>query len=171
MFIAPRTDADAHNAVCVRGSHSFCCNSLPVFFWAPTFKWGISLANIADINRPVENISVPQQAGTFPNLADGITRCSFPRLSVAVQRSVCSYALHTARRVFVLLIWKFHTRCCSRRSDHCHGIDMVEVQLGYRAGASDYCCFTQRVTTNKMCIVLAMEFLHVLRHEDASCSN
>lgn len=48
---------------------------------------------------------------------------------------------------------------------------MVEVQLGYRAGASDYCCFTQGVTTNKMCIVLAMAFLHVLRHEDASCSN
>ncbi|GIL46424.1 hypothetical protein Vafri_3424, partial [Volvox africanus] len=32
-----------------------------IHFWAPTFKWGISLANIADINRPAEKISLPQQ--------------------------------------------------------------------------------------------------------------
>lgn len=34
-----------------------------VHFWAPTFKWGISLANIADINRPADKISLPQQCG------------------------------------------------------------------------------------------------------------
>ena len=47
------------------GVHSsdFYEHEQTVFFWAPTFKWGISLANIADINRPVENISVPQQVG------------------------------------------------------------------------------------------------------------
>lgn len=32
-----------------------------IHFWAPTFKWGISLANIADYNRPVELVSYPQQ--------------------------------------------------------------------------------------------------------------
>ncbi|KAG2448715.1 hypothetical protein HYH02_006071 [Chlamydomonas schloesseri] len=32
-----------------------------IHFWAPTFKWGISLANIADINRPADKISLPQQ--------------------------------------------------------------------------------------------------------------
>jgi len=32
-----------------------------VHFWAPTFKWGISLANIADFSRPVEQISTEQQ--------------------------------------------------------------------------------------------------------------
>ncbi|KAL4428355.1 hypothetical protein ABPG75_002444 [Micractinium tetrahymenae] len=32
-----------------------------VFFWAPTFKWGISIANIADMQRPAETISYPQQ--------------------------------------------------------------------------------------------------------------
>eukprot|EP00210_Caulerpa_lentillifera_P008203 g7832.t2 len=32
-----------------------------VFFWAPTWKWGISIANIADITRPPETISYPQQ--------------------------------------------------------------------------------------------------------------
>uniref|UniRef100_A0A7S0UT15 Mitochondrial pyruvate carrier n=1 Tax=Polytomella parva TaxID=51329 RepID=A0A7S0UT15_9CHLO len=32
-----------------------------IHFWAPTFKWCISLANIADIQRPPEKISAPQQ--------------------------------------------------------------------------------------------------------------
>ena len=32
-----------------------------VHFWAPTAKWMISLANIADLYRPVEKMSVPQQ--------------------------------------------------------------------------------------------------------------
>ena len=34
-----------------------------VHFWAPTFKWGISIANIADMSRPAEKISLPQQIG------------------------------------------------------------------------------------------------------------
>nr|CAD1829412.1 unnamed protein product [Ananas comosus var. bracteatus] len=29
--------------------------------WAPTFKWGISIANIADFSKPPEKISYPQQ--------------------------------------------------------------------------------------------------------------
>ncbi len=32
-----------------------------IHFWAPTAKWLISAANIADVNRPVEKMSVPQQ--------------------------------------------------------------------------------------------------------------
>lgn len=32
-----------------------------IHFWAPTFKWGITFANIADFKRPAENISYPQQ--------------------------------------------------------------------------------------------------------------
>mmetsp|Transcript_14649 Transcript_14649/g.39218 ORF Transcript_14649/g.39218 Transcript_14649/m.39218 type:complete len:110 (-) Transcript_14649:1012-1341(-) len=31
-----------------------------VFFWAPTMKWGLVVAGLADINRPVEKVSVPQ---------------------------------------------------------------------------------------------------------------
>lgn len=34
-----------------------------VHFWAPTFKWGISIANIADFQKPPEKISYPQQLG------------------------------------------------------------------------------------------------------------
>ncbi|CEG44351.1 mitochondrial pyruvate carrier 2-like [Plasmopara halstedii] len=33
-----------------------------VHFWAPTFKWAISIANIADMRRSPEHISVAQQA-------------------------------------------------------------------------------------------------------------
>lgn len=38
---------------------------LAVHFWAPTFKWGISIANIADFSKPPEKISYPQQVGMF----------------------------------------------------------------------------------------------------------
>jgi hypothetical protein len=34
-----------------------------VHFWAPTFKWGISIANVADMQRPPDKLSVPQQCG------------------------------------------------------------------------------------------------------------
>ncbi|XP_044965387.1 mitochondrial pyruvate carrier 4-like isoform X1 [Hordeum vulgare subsp. vulgare] len=34
-----------------------------IHFWAPTFKWGISIANIADFAKPPEKISYPQQVG------------------------------------------------------------------------------------------------------------
>lgn len=34
-----------------------------VHFWAPTAKWMISIANVADLQRPVEKVSVPQQTG------------------------------------------------------------------------------------------------------------
>ncbi|KAK9267731.1 hypothetical protein L1049_010164 [Liquidambar formosana] len=34
---------------------------IAVHFWAPTFKWGISIANIADFSKPPEKLSYPQQ--------------------------------------------------------------------------------------------------------------
>ncbi|CAN1144968.1 Mitochondrial pyruvate carrier 4 [Linum perenne] len=44
-----------------------------IHFWAPTFKWGISIANIADFAKPPEKISYPQQIGmvslTISNLS------------------------------------------------------------------------------------------------------
>eukprot|EP00798_Chlamydomonas_sp_ICE-L_P014127 gene14127-20086_t len=33
-----------------------------IHFWAPTFKWGISIANLADMTRPPDKISIPQQS-------------------------------------------------------------------------------------------------------------
>ncbi|CAM6082115.1 unnamed protein product [Calypogeia fissa] len=33
-----------------------------IFFWAPTAKWGISFANIADFSKPPETVSYPYQS-------------------------------------------------------------------------------------------------------------
>jgi hypothetical protein len=35
-----------------------------VHFWAPTFKWGLVIAGLADINRPIEKVSTAQQSGS-----------------------------------------------------------------------------------------------------------
>ncbi|KAK7834144.1 mitochondrial pyruvate carrier 4, partial [Quercus suber] len=35
-----------------------------IFFWAPTVKWGISIANVVDFSEPAERISYPQQVGS-----------------------------------------------------------------------------------------------------------
>ena len=32
-----------------------------IHFWAPTFKWCITIANIADLSRPIDQVSTPQQ--------------------------------------------------------------------------------------------------------------
>ncbi|XP_022844392.1 mitochondrial pyruvate carrier 3-like [Olea europaea var. sylvestris] len=32
-----------------------------IHFWAPTFKWGLSIANISDFSKPPETLSYPQQ--------------------------------------------------------------------------------------------------------------
>ena len=32
-----------------------------IFFWAPMMKWGLSVANLIDYKRPVDQVSVPQQ--------------------------------------------------------------------------------------------------------------
>ncbi|XP_042001415.1 mitochondrial pyruvate carrier 3-like [Salvia splendens] len=32
-----------------------------IHFWAPTFKWGLTIANVVDFSKPHESISYPQQ--------------------------------------------------------------------------------------------------------------
>mmetsp|Transcript_3948 Transcript_3948/g.6904 ORF Transcript_3948/g.6904 Transcript_3948/m.6904 type:complete len:115 (-) Transcript_3948:1056-1400(-) len=49
-----------------------------VFFWAPTMKWGLVIAGLADINRPVEKISVAQ------NLALATTGLIWTRWSFVI---------------------------------------------------------------------------------------
>lgn len=55
-----------HNLLCLQNCPKpySCLSCLAVHFWAPTFKWGISIANIADMQRPAEKVSTPQQCGT-----------------------------------------------------------------------------------------------------------
>ncbi|KAG5561295.1 hypothetical protein RHGRI_004356 [Rhododendron griersonianum] len=48
----------------VEKGYSICtynCYAVAVHFWAPTFKWGISIANLADSSKPPEKVSYPQQ--------------------------------------------------------------------------------------------------------------
>ncbi|XP_050205993.1 mitochondrial pyruvate carrier 4-like [Mercurialis annua] len=33
-----------------------------IHFWAPTFKWGINIANVVDSTKPPEELSYPQQS-------------------------------------------------------------------------------------------------------------
>lgn len=32
-----------------------------IFFWAPTFKWGITIANLSDLQRDPDDVSLPMQ--------------------------------------------------------------------------------------------------------------
>jgi hypothetical protein len=34
-----------------------------IHFWAPMFKWGLVIAGLTDINRPVEKVSLLQSTG------------------------------------------------------------------------------------------------------------
>ncbi|PQQ16149.1 mitochondrial pyruvate carrier 3 isoform X2 [Prunus yedoensis var. nudiflora] len=38
------------------------CFNFAVHFWAPTFKWGLTIANILDSSKPPEELSYPQQS-------------------------------------------------------------------------------------------------------------
>ncbi|PWA71414.1 SBP-like protein [Artemisia annua] len=45
--------------------------SVHFHFWAPTFKWGISIANIADFAKPPMKLSYPQQFAKHPSAKRG----------------------------------------------------------------------------------------------------
>lgn len=51
-----RTSSERAKAFILSASGPFT-----VFFWAPTCKWCIVVANISDMRIPAENISMPQQ--------------------------------------------------------------------------------------------------------------
>lgn len=84
-----------------------------VHFWAPTFKWGISIANIADFQKPPEKISYPQQLGTCSQLNAVFSYF----VHFALLRLICAYHLwdccpgsYNLRFIVLLLfsrIWVF----------------------------------------------------------------
>ncbi|KAK1296992.1 hypothetical protein QJS10_CPB15g01503 [Acorus calamus] len=67
-----------------------------IHFWAPTFKWGINIANILDFSKPPETISYPQQtviAGTgiiWARYSSVITPKNWNLLSVSVAMAATS---------------------------------------------------------------------------------
>lgn len=45
----------------VKGVLAHPAGPFTIHFYAPTFKWGISIANLADINRPTDKMPLSQQ--------------------------------------------------------------------------------------------------------------
>eukprot|EP00357_Protocruzia_adherens_P035588 CAMPEP_0115006758 /NCGR_PEP_ID=MMETSP0216-20121206/20704_1 /TAXON_ID=223996 /ORGANISM="Protocruzia adherens, Strain Boccale" /LENGTH=132 /DNA_ID=CAMNT_0002373429 /DNA_START=31 /DNA_END=429 /DNA_ORIENTATION=- len=50
-----------------------------IHFVAPTFKWGITFANISDLKIPAENISTPQQSAIL------LTGCIWARYATQIK--------------------------------------------------------------------------------------
>ncbi|KAJ3319374.1 hypothetical protein HDU76_000576 [Blyttiomyces sp. JEL0837] len=58
MSTTPATNAVAQSAFQKFLNHP--AGPKTIFFWAPAAKWGIVIAGISDINRPVEKLSFQQ---------------------------------------------------------------------------------------------------------------
>ncbi|KAL5100244.1 hypothetical protein RYX36_004571, partial [Vicia faba] len=67
--------------------------SLAVHFWAPTFKWGISIANIADFSKPPDMISYPQQIAV---MATGLIWANYSTVITPSKTTVARYDLTEA---------------------------------------------------------------------------
>ena len=85
----------------VKGFIEHPAGPLTIFFWAPTFKWMITIANIKDFSRPAEDISINQQLAIFltgviwTRYATVITPVNFNLMSVNIaMASTSSYQLY-----------------------------------------------------------------------------
>lgn len=85
-----------------------------VFFWAPTMKWGLVLASISDMSRPVQDLSIPQCAGMSLQLSS----FSINALYHSLLRSRSLTDVH----VQFPLIPPFILLCDSSRA-HWHGVE------------------------------------------------
>ncbi|KAK1444235.1 mitochondrial pyruvate carriers like protein [Babesia gibsoni] len=80
-----------------------------IHFYAPTFKWGISIANLADINRPTDKMSLPQQ------LAVTCTGMIWSRYSMVIIPK--NYNLFAVNAAMALTgTYQLYRICCDRLS-------------------------------------------------------
>lgn len=72
--------------------HKLSALSIAVHFWAPTFKWGISIANIADFAKPPEKLSYPQQIGICmnKNIMCSLSWCGYFQFSLPCLTNMCN---------------------------------------------------------------------------------
>jgi len=64
LGIVPKIQAAVLKMPMPQAAHTFLAHPAGPFtihFWAPTFKWNLSIANLADYKRPVDNVSTAQQ--------------------------------------------------------------------------------------------------------------
>ncbi|XP_073101829.1 uncharacterized protein [Elaeis guineensis] len=94
--------------------HDIACGFLDsVHFWAPTFKWGISIANVADFSKPPEKISYPQQ------IAVTCTGLIWSRYSMVITPVVLSQpgfpGLKHGNSLFACMekLESFQCKCCN----------------------------------------------------------
>mmetsp|Transcript_18762 Transcript_18762/g.61639 ORF Transcript_18762/g.61639 Transcript_18762/m.61639 type:complete len:104 (-) Transcript_18762:72-383(-) len=58
-----------------------------IHFWAPTFKWGLVIAGLADLNRPVEKVSTAQQTALA---ATGVIWCRYATQIIPINYNLMS---------------------------------------------------------------------------------
>ena len=79
-----------------------------VHFWAPTFKWGISIANVADFSKPPEKLSYPQQIGMHLSSYNDII-IAFIKEGYIFQILV-KYRVFSSFSLFFLYAIRYHDR-------------------------------------------------------------
>lgn len=105
MFgVVPRLQSFTANAVsgspAIKGFVEHPAGPFTIHFWAPTAKWLISAANIADLNRPVEKMSANQQSGEGTRRKERgvcVVRASnvcVPEISVTISLALPSVSLN-----------------------------------------------------------------------------
>ncbi|CEL96589.1 unnamed protein product [Vitrella brassicaformis CCMP3155] len=79
-----------------------------IHFWAPTFKWAISIANLMDINRPVDKMSVAQQTAVA---ATGVIWCRYSMVIIPVNWNLFSVNLAMGSsgsyQLYRIIKWKY----------------------------------------------------------------
>lgn len=100
---------------------------MSVHFWAPTFKWGISIANIADFQKPPETLSYPQQIGilTLSLLAIFFLLVSMTMCELLCLYDASSYAFIVSPSLNLLTVFVCYIYCIS---DHRHWTCLVTLQ-------------------------------------------
>ncbi|KAL4162057.1 Mitochondrial pyruvate carrier subunit [Phytophthora ramorum] len=100
-----------------------------IHFWAPTFKWAISVANIADMRGDPENISVLQQVAVA---GGGLIWSRYSTVITPVNWNLLAVNFFMAGTGIVQLYRKFdHNRSVA------HATEVVSAQYGNANGTAE----------------------------------
>ncbi|OEL34628.1 Mitochondrial pyruvate carrier 4 [Dichanthelium oligosanthes] len=78
-----------------------------IHFWAPTFKWCLNVANVADFVKPPEEISYPQQLALGTS---GLIWARYSMVITPVNKAIMLTSILYAQRL--LFLTEFY-KCCS----------------------------------------------------------
>ncbi|CAD5194945.1 unnamed protein product [Musa acuminata subsp. malaccensis] len=100
-----------------------------IHFWAPTFKWGISIANVADFSKPPEKISYPQQVGVYILLSICGNKCLFNFSSIFFAKRDC-HCLMLAAVTCTGLIWSRYSTVITPKNWNLFSVNVVMAGTG-----------------------------------------